>query len=301
MNVTPLSVQAHRYIAGRWRRGEIGDPTRDAIAYTLTTLCDSYGNRPVSQLGPKAIDAWLESVRDRAPSTRRNYISRVRSFCRWLQGEGLIKRDPTLHVPPVRQPRKVPVTLTREQVGILHGALPDLRAEVVVAIMDGIGARCIEMANLEVEDFDPRRRLITLRGKFGNERTVTVPKATARLIGRYLDTTGLVSGPLIRSKTDPTRGLAPATFSHYLRDWMWAAGVKKRAHDGRSAHGLRRTCLSELMDACGNIRVVQGVAGHANIETTARSYLTSVTTAQMRKAMDLREQMPDPDEIGEAA
>lgn len=266
------------------------------MLYTLSTLSDSFGHRPVSNLGPKAIDTWLETIRDRAPSTRRNYLSRVRSFCRWLQAEGHIAKDPTLHVPPIRQPRKVPVTLTRAQVDQLHQALPDLRAQVIVAVMDGIGARCLEMANLEVEDYDARGRLLTLRGKFANERTVTVPAVTASILGRYLDETGLVSGPLIRSKTDPTRGLSPATFSHYMRDWMWSAGVKRRAFDGRSAHGLRRTCLSELMDACGNIRVVQGVAGHANIETTARSYLRSVTAQQMREAMELRETMPNPDE-----
>lgn len=69
---------------------------------------------------------------------------------------------------------------------------------------------------------------------------------------------------------------------------MWDAGIKQRPHDGRSAHTLRRTCLSELMEACGDVQVVQEVAGHARPDTTIRHYLRRVSDARMRDAMDLR-------------
>ena len=281
-----LDRYARKYVIGRWKRAEIGEPTRDALTYTLSTLTDSFGQRPVTQLGPKAIDRWLETVADRAPSTRRNYVSRVRGFGHWLMAEGVIKRDPTAHVPSIPQPRRVPVTLTGGQVDNLEAGLPDLRAEVVVSIMAEMGARCCELARLRVEDYDPDQRLMLLRGKKDHEREVPVPPATAALIAAYLDETGVVGGPLIRSKTDPTKGLTAATFSHYVRNWMWDAGVKRRAFDGRSAHGLRRTCGSDVMEACGDVRVVQAVLGHIRIETTARYYLRPVPIDQMRAALD---------------
>ncbi len=280
-------VAARAYITGRYRRGEIGEAARDAIAYTLSTLCEVHGQRPVGNLGPGTIDRWLESIADRAPSTRRNMISRVRGFTRWLQAKGMIQRDPTAHVQAVRIPHRLPVTLTRAQVHALVAALPDLRAKVIVALMDDVGARCADVAMLRVEDYDPSGRTILLRAK-NHERRPPVSPATARLLDAYLAESGHSTGPLVRSRTSPHRGINAATVSHYVREWMWEAGVKQRPGDGRSAHGLRRTCLSELMEACGDIQVVQEVAGHVRPDTTVRHYLRPVSLERIRGAMERR-------------
>lgn len=283
----PLGRAAHTYITGRYRRGEIGAPARDALTYTLATLVEVHGQRPVSQLGPKVIDRWMETIADRAPSTRRNMLSRVRGFARWLMADGQIRRDPTAHVPAIRIPRRIPVTLTRAQVQALVAALPDLRARVIVALMDDVGARCADVALLRVEDYDPSGRTILLRAK-GHERRPPISAAMARLIDAYLAEQGHSTGPLVRSKDQAHLGLSAATISHYVRDWMWQAGVKQRPHDGRSAHGIRRTCLSELMEACGDIQVVQEVAGHVRPDTTVRHYLRPVSLERVRVAMERR-------------
>ena len=99
---------------------------------------------------------------------------------------------------------------------------------------------------------------------------------------------GCTGGPLIRSQLHPAQHLAPATLSQYLRRWMRDAGVKARALDGRSAHGLRRTALSDVMDRSGDIRVVQEMAGHRDLDTTARHYLRRVPLDRLREAMEGR-------------
>lgn len=281
-----LQALAHDYTFGRWRRGEIGDATRDATIYTLATLADVMGNRPITSLGPKIIDRWMESIADRAPSTRRNYLSRVRHFCGWLIAERHIRRDPTAHVPAIRQPRRVVVTFSDDQLEHLGGQVTDQRARCVLAIMAGVGARCVEVSRLRVEDYDAHGRTLLLRGKGDHERVVPVPGIVAAEIDAYLDEVGVVGGPLIRSRTEPMAGLAAATLSHYVRGWLLDAGVKVRALDGRSAHGLRRTCGSDAMDRCGDIQVVQAILGHQRIETTARHYLRAVSVEQMRAAME---------------
>lgn len=286
--VQPLARLARAYIGGRYRRGEIGEATRDAITYTLSTVVKIHGMRPVSQLGPKIIDRWLETISDRAPSTRRNMLSRVRHFCRWLIAEGHLRRDPTAHVPSIRQPRRVPVTLNAEQVMAIRTAAIDSRARAVLALMLDVGCRCVEVANLTVEDYDPDQRIVRLRGKGGHERDVPVSRDTAKILNAYLDETGVVGGPLIRSHNDPTSGLKADTVSKYVRGWLTDLGVKQRAFDGRSAHGLRRTAGSDVMDACGDVRIVQAILGHSRIETTARYYLRPVTIEKMREAMELR-------------
>lgn len=276
------------YVAGRWRRGEVGAPTRDALIYTLSTLATVCGDRPVGQLGPAMIDRWLEVIADRAPTTRRNMISRVRGFCRWLVAEGHLRRDPTSHVVQPRVPRRVPVTLSPVQANTVRMAALDLRARVVLGLMLEVGCRCVEVSRLQVHDYDPDGRTVFLRGKADHERVLPVPALVATLLDELLATERLTGGHLIRSRTNPAEGLKAATLSHYVRGWLIDLGVKRRAFDGRSAHGLRRTCGSELMDACGDVQLVQAVLGHARIETTARYYLRPVPATRMREVMALR-------------
>lgn len=288
MNRT-LTPYISKYIGGRRRRGEISSTTASDLRYRLAKLDRSFGGRALNTFGPAAIDRYLETIGGLAPATRREYLSTVRGFCRWLSTQpGAPSGDPTSHVPCIHQPRRAPVTLTPHEVARLLLAAPGLRSRAVVWLMVGCGARCVEVARLRVEDYDPKGRSIRLVGKAGHERVIPVPAAAAAAIDAYLDECGRVAGPLIRSELHPSRGVSPRTLSHYMRRWMRAAGVKTRALDGRSAHGLRRTAGSDVMDRSGNIRVVQAMLGHADIETTARYYLRQVTMDQMRDAMEGR-------------
>jgi len=69
---------------------------------------------------------------------------------------------------------------------------------------------------------------------------------------------------------------------------MRDAGVKAGALDGRSAHGLRRTAASDVMDLCGDITIVQELLGHRLVSTTAEHYLRRVPIESMRAAMEGR-------------
>lgn len=291
---TALRQLARAYVAGRYKRGEIGAATRRNLDQTLRTLCAVHGRRPVAQLGPNMIDRWLASIAHLSPTTRRNHVSRVRRFCRWLIHCGHLRRDPTLRLDPIRQPRKAVVTLTAGEIErLLAHVAHDDRATLVVTLMWDACARCSEVAGIGVEDYDPQRRMLTLRGKGGHEREIPLSHRTAAMLSTYIAAHGLGHGPLLRSRNDLAVGVAGATLSHYVRGWMIAAGVKVRARDGRSAHALRRTGGSELMEASGNIRVPQAYLGHARIETTARYYLRPVALDELRSAVEARHAAPE--------
>jgi integrase len=284
--VTTLHGEIVAYVTARRSRGEIKASTASDLRWTLAGLDRSFGNRPLDQFGPAAIDRWLASIGDLSDATRREYLSRVRGFAQWLLATGKIRTDPTSHVPTIRQARRAPRTLSGEQVAALLRVLPDRRARAIVLLMVGCGCRCAEVAGLRVEDYD--RRTITVRGKADHERTLPVPAEVAKAIDAYLDETGVVAGPLIRSQLHPSRGVAPATLSSYVRRWMRDARIKARALDGRSAHALRRTAASDVMDRCRDVRAVQAMLGHERLETTARAYLRPVTIEALREAMSGR-------------
>jgi site-specific recombinase XerD len=290
-----LTNYVNSYLGGRLRRGEISRSTASAMRWTLYQFADEFGNRPLNHLTAKAVDRWLETIGHLSEATRRNYLSRVRMFCQWMLAEGHIHTDPTAHVPAIRQARRAPRTLTASQVRRLLMVLPDRRAKAVVWLMVGCGLRCVEVARLRVEDYDPAGRTVTVQGKADHERTVAVPADVARAVDAYLDETGVMAGPLVRSELHPNRGVSPKTLSTYLRWWMRDAGVKHRPLDGRSAHALRRTCASDVLDHSGDLRAVQEMLGHRRLETTARSYLRPVSLEQLRKAMEGRHYADEPE------
>lgn len=286
MTMFTLTPYAAEYVRQRRARGEINQQTASDYRWTLNSLTNSYGNRPVDRFGPAAIDRWLESIGSFSDTTRREYLSRVRGFARWMLQQQLITVDPTAHIPPIRQARRTPRTLTRDEVGrLLTYVQPMPRANAVVWLMVGVGLRCVSVSRLRLEDYDPTARTLHVTAKGGHEYPLPVPDPAARALNQYLDTQPSTAGPLIRSELNPQQPLAPKTLSGYLRRWMLAAGVKVRPLDGRSAHGLRRTAASDVLEHSGDIRAVQAMLGHARLETTARSYLRDVTVPQLRAAM----------------
>lgn len=283
--LTPLAAE---YLRGRVARGEITRQTALDFAYPLAALARLFGARPLSRFGPAAIDRWLESIGHQAPATRRHRLSVVRGFCRWLVATRRIPRDPTAHVPVVPQPRRVPITLTAAEVGRVIGTMPSPRARAIAWLMVGCGCRCIEVARLDVADYDPDDRTISLVGKADHERVVPVPQEVAGAIDAYLDEAGRIGGPLIRSELDGRSRLSSRTISGYMRKWMSAARVKLAPLDGRSAHCLRRTAGSDVMDRANDIRIVQAMLGHSRVETTAKYYLRPVPLDRLREAMEGR-------------
>jgi site-specific recombinase XerD len=286
--MTTLTTHTTTYIVERRKRGEITARTAKNLRYTLDSLDLSFGNRPLSQLTPRAIERWLETVGHLAPSTRRNHLTAARGFCRWLVARDLLAEDPTTKVARIRQPRSVPRAMSNADVGRLWLALPDERARAILALMVWCGLRCVEVARLQVTDYDRDGGTLRVVGKGMHVRELPVPDEVAPVLDRYMASIGGVrSGPLVRSSRIASQGLSECTISTYVSRWMETAGLKVGRWDGRSAHALRHTCASDVLDSCGDLRVVQEMLGHAHLSSTA-IYLRRAGMARLREAMEGR-------------
>jgi len=253
----------------------------------LGTLDRSFGNRPLDQLGPSAIRDWLETIGHMSAASRRAYLSTVRTFARWLVAEELVKRDPTKGIERVKEPRRVPRAINAREVAALLGVCPDRRARAIVWLMVGCGLRCVEVARLSDGDYDEREGTIVVRGKGSHERVLPVPLEVQAAIAAYRRQHGRGTGPLIRSHHNPGAGIGHHTISKNVSTWFALAGLKGGAYDGRSAHALRHTAASDVLDHCQDVRVVQQMLGHANVSTTS-VYLRRAKLGELREAMEGR-------------
>ena len=277
-----MAVLVDDYLAGRLARGEISPRTRRLLASRLATLVRTCPS--CVALDRQAVLRWAGSLH-LDHSSRRAYVSSVRVFAAWLVAEGHLELDPTVGLARVREPPRLESrALSVKAVRALFGACPDSRGRAIVALMVGCGLRCCEVASLEMADWDRDDGSILVRGKAGHMRRLPVPDEVEAPLVEYLADRGYGPGPVIASRHAYRYGLSAAYLSALLGRWLTVAGVKERPGDGRSAHALRHTCASDVYKDSKDLRAVQEMLGHQNLNTTAL-YLRHTDLRRLRVAM----------------
>lgn len=258
-----------RYLLSRKAQGFDPDTIKNQRC-ALGTFRAHIGRRPLDKLGRGHIEKWLESTCELAPATRRARLSTVRSFLRWCEQRGHVKRNVAADVRGPRQPRTLPRALVGDAPGKAIAACPDARARLIMTLMFQQGARCCEVSRLELADIDRHHGTMRVTGKGGHERVLPLMAETVEALDAYLAECPASAGPLIRSYRSWERhqALSAGAISKYVSMWMDDAGIKRAPRDGVSAHAGRHTCLSDMLRAGAHLRDVQAAAGHQHITST---------------------------------
>lgn len=144
------------------------------------------------------------------------------------------------------------------------------RDAAVIAVMIGTGLRREEATKLNFEDYDSENAKLIVRGKRSKQRTAFLGDGSLAALNDWLEIRGEGSGPLFLAVSKAGnlrygRRLTPQAIYHLLRSRAKRAGVKSF-----TPHDLRRTFVSKLLNAGVDIAIVAKMAGHSNIQTTAR-------------------------------
>jgi integrase/recombinase XerD len=282
-----LREAAERWLRDRVLGGEITPRSRRLMAYRLAALLEHSGDIPFAELDRRVVRAWWHSVGHLSPATRRLYRSTLVCLCRWATEEGLLSEDPSRHLPRVREPQRVPRARPRSDVARLLLGAQNERERLLVVLMVQMGVRCVELSRAELADYDPAARTLLVRGKGAHERVLPVPGPAAAAIGAYRDVIGWRAGPLVCDLHSGRRPISAPAVARIVGNLMRRTGVKRAPGDGITAHALRHTAASDVLDRCNNVRTVQGMLGHASLATT-QIYLRRASLGQLREAMDGR-------------
>jgi site-specific recombinase XerD len=143
------------------------------------------------------------------------------------------------------------------------------RDAAALALLAGAGLRRSECAALDTSDYTPETNALRVKGKGNRERMAYLTGGTAEALADWLKVRGLDAGalltPVSKSGRLDLRRMTDQAIYNALRKRAAEAEVK-----AFSPHDCRRTFVSELLDAGADIAAVQRLAGHANVQTTAR-------------------------------
>ncbi|MEN9216378.1 MAG: tyrosine-type recombinase/integrase [Gloeomargarita sp. HHBFW_bins_162] len=244
-----------------------------------------------SQLGAMEFPWWelryphTAALRSRlaaqyAPATVNKQLAALRGVLRECWRLGLLSAEEyhrTIDIPTVKGQRLLRGrVLSQQEINTLfticeqENSPAGCRDAALLGLLAGSGLRRAEVVALQVQDYDPTENRLRVRaGKGNKDRLVYVaPGADVRL-ERWLSLRGTQPGALLcpvnRWGQVVMRSLTEQAVLHILT---------KRGQQARiaafSPHDLRRTFISNLLDAGVDIATVQKLAGHANVQTTVR-------------------------------
>jgi integrase/recombinase XerD len=252
--------------------------TVEAYSRDLNRLASFLEKRGVNEwerVGTQDLRAHVAALRRQGlgPRSVARHAVSMRRFFRFLQEEGVIaeERVPEIHLP--RLPRRLPRTLALDDIRKLLAAPSastpvGLRDRAMLELLYATGVRVTELVSLAVHQVRLDAGYVRVKGKGGKERLVPFGEWARRRLAEYLSR----GRPrLLRGRSSPflflSRAGKPLTrqgFWKALRGYALEAGIGR----GVSPHVLRHSFATHLLEGGADLRAVQAMLGHADIQTT---------------------------------
>jgi len=216
---------------------------------------------------------WVNELGMSATSQAR-ILSGLHAFYRYLLLENLITTDPTELVDAPKTGRKIPDTLSREDVELLLDSVDRSTKEgernrAILETLYSCGLRVSELVGLKISDVFENENYIRVIGKGDKERLVPIGKTALKHIKLYREN--------VRVFMDVQKGEEDILFLNrrgkrltrvmvftFIKDLARKCGIKKNI----SPHTFRHSFATHLVEGGADLRAVQEMLGHESITTT---------------------------------
>lgn len=262
----------------------------DTIANLMTNNQLNHRSFPWHALRYQHTSAVRSTLQERyAPATANKMLAALRRVIGEARRLGLMTADEAQGAADVRSIRSSTLprgrALSSGELAALIGACQDgtmagARDAAIVAVAYATGMRRSELVALDLAHYEESSGALIVHGKGRKDRTVYLEEGARAALADWLVVRGSEAGPIFyaidkadRVITRRTNKQGAETYGRMsdqaildiLRRRGAAAGVR-----AFSPHDLRRTCISDLLDAGADIATVQRLAGHADPATTSR-------------------------------
>ncbi|MGD9385138.1 MAG: tyrosine recombinase XerC [Thioalkalispiraceae bacterium] len=195
-------------------------------------------------------------------------LSAIRSFFNFLIEEQCLKINPAKDVRAPKIGRKLPRTLDVDQVQhlltITETTPLALRDKAILELFYSSGLRLSELVNLNLEQLDLKQGLVTVTGKGNKTRVLPIGKQAINALRAWLK----VRNPEKRVDavflSQQGKRLSARGVQQRMRYWAQKQALPTQLHP----HMLRHSFASHMLESSGDLRAVQELLGHTDINTT---------------------------------
>lgn len=224
-------------------------------------------------------------------SSQHSRLSPLRSWFKWLARNNFILYNPAseLELPRLEQRLPKHVLTISEAESVMRqpdiGQPLGVRDRAILEVLYSTGIRRMEVIGLKLYDIDSERGTMMIRlGKGKKDRMVPVGRRALNWIDKY---TSEVRPSLVIDPNDTTLFLTqmglpfkPTNMTEKVRQYIDAAEIGKSG----SCHLFRHTMATLMLENGADIRFIQAMLGHANLETT--QIYTRVTIRKLKEIHD---------------
>ena len=252
------------------------DNTIERYLDAVQKFAEFFGKSP-QRLGPEQVRKFLLHLvqqRKLAPST----VEIHRAALKFLYVKTLHRAWFDESIPRARKRQRLPAVLSAEEVTRILDHTTNIKHWVMIATFYATGLRCNELRNLKISDIDSQRMVIHVReAKGGIPRDIALSPALLERLRVYWRR----SKPkdwLFPSKMRPQQMMERKSIRFACHVAARRAGIDKPV----TPHVFRHSFATHMLEAGADLRTIQILLGHADIQTTAR-YLR-VSTRRLQAA-----------------
>ena len=201
-------------------------------------------------------------------------LSAIRCFYQWLLLEEMIQTDPSLHISRPILGRKLPHTLSSQEIDVLfqaidHSTLWGMRNRAMLETLYSCGLRVSELVGLRLSDLYLEELFIQVLGKGNKQRLVPLGRIALKYLRLYIDEVR-PHFPIQKTATNclfvNQRGTPLSRLMVFLiiKDLAKQVGLSAPI----SPHTFRHSFATHLIEGGADLRAVQEMLGHVSITTT---------------------------------
>lgn len=237
----------------------------------------------LSQVGAADFRAFISNLHEtQSKGSIARRLAALRSFYRFLFRQGHIQRDDSKLVPIPKAEKRLPVTLSVEQVDALLQAAEKkdkegVRNRALLELLYSTGLRVSELVALNAQEFSSAGNggVLRILGKGKKERVVVFGEVAGRAVEAYLlqRANFFLAGERAQGEAEAalflnSRGgrLTTRTVERIVRDCALIAGLPADI----TPHTLRHSFASHLLANGADLRLIQELLGHSSLSTTQK-------------------------------
>ena len=250
----------------------------------------------LDKIDRKTIRGFLAylSAQNQSKKTIVRRLSSMRTFFKFAYSQKIIPTNPTEDLESPKIEKKIPVSLSYEQVKRLL-EVPQtteymgLRDRAIMELFYSSGLRVSELVALNREDFDPKNLLVKLKGKGKKERIIPITKNAAEWIQTYLQNPerhhqmgghmAEVDQHAVFLNKWGTR-LTTRSVDRNFDKYLTASGLAGKV----TPHTIRHTIATHWLENGMDLKTIQVILGHTALSTT--TIYTQVSKTLKKKVYD---------------